>query len=160
MCEGVRESVWKYYHWIFKLVYLHFCTQHVWIGSNGGNSPNCVKIAWNCTRECVKVRESITVKFLSLSTCNLIPNILKFAQKRLIYPKLHEIVWKSREIAWRRAWNCGKLRIQHALAKPVPTIPQTPQTEWTMLRNQHNRHTDVNTDTSVLYTRIPKNTTV
>ena len=50
-----------------------------------------------------------------------------------------------------------KLRIQHALAKPVPTIPKTPQTDLTRLRNQHDTHMDTQMETqtqaSILYIR-------
>ena len=49
-----------------------------------------MKILCNCMRECIKVRESITIEFLSWFTCILIPNMLKLAQKWLKLPKLCE----------------------------------------------------------------------
>ena len=56
-----------------------------------------------------------------------------------IGPKIAEIAkiaWNCMKIDWRSVWKCVKLRIQHALAEPVPTIPQTPQMDLTRLRNQ------------------------
>ena len=41
------------------------------------------KIARNCMKECINVRESITIDFLSSSTFILIPNMLTLAQNWL-----------------------------------------------------------------------------
>ena len=63
---------------------LGLCYSTGWnLPKNGWNSPNCMKFAWNCMKRCVKLRESITDKFLGSSTCFLIPNMLKLAQKWL-----------------------------------------------------------------------------
>ena len=79
LCEGVHESVWKHHHWIFQVMYVHFDTQHVEIGSKMAELAQIAwklrEIVWNCVNTRVKLFESITNEFLSSSTCILIPNM-------------------------------------------------------------------------------------
>ena len=85
--EDVREIAWKYHQQISRLEYMLFDTQHVEIGPKMAEIAKIAwklrEIAWNCVNTRVKFFESITNEFLSSSTCILIPNMLKLAQKWL-----------------------------------------------------------------------------
>ena len=114
---------------------MRFDMQHVEIGPKMAEIAKImwdyVKIVWNCMKECIRVRESITIKFLSSSTCILIPNMLLLTKK---LAEIAKIAWNCGKIAWYCVRECMKVSPLNFSARVhafwYPTCWNWPKNGW------------------------------